>query len=165
MSDEAGLPAPDGGPRALDARAAGPVASPSTAPTGPAVPVGPPRALHPLSRLAWRTLAVVCILLGLIGVALPVLPTVPFLLVAAWAAGRGWPRLERWLLDHPRHGPPLRRWRERRSVPRRAKWWASASMAASSALVAFSPAPLAVKLALPCGMAAVALWLWLRPED
>jgi uncharacterized protein len=118
-----------------------------------------------VTLLAWRALALVCVVLGMAGVVLPGLPTVPFLLVAAWAGGRGWPRLETWLLEHPRHGPPIRRWRERRSVPRRAKWFASAMMVASTALVALSGAPLWVKIALPCTMAAVAAWLWRRPED
>jgi uncharacterized protein len=118
-----------------------------------------------VTLLAWRALALVCVVLGMAGVVLPGLPTVPFLLVAAWAGGRGWPRLETWLLEHPRHGPPIRRWRERRSVPRRAKWFASAMMVASTAIVALSGAPLWLKIALPCTMAAVAAWLWRRPED
>ena len=44
-----------------------------------------------------------------IGAVLPGLPTVPFLLVAAWAGGKGWPALEVKLLNHPRYGPTLRR--------------------------------------------------------
>ena len=112
----------------------------------------------------WRTLAVACVVLGVIGVFVPGLPTVPFLLVAAWAGGRGWPRLEAWLLAHPRHGPAIRRWRDHRAVPRRAKWLASATMLASSALIGVSAAPLAVKVGLPLFLFAVAWWLWRRPE-
>jgi hypothetical protein len=112
----------------------------------------------------WRTLALVCVVLGFIGVFLPGLPTVPFLLVAAWAGGRGWPQLEAWLLAHPRHGPSIRRWRDHRAVPRRAKWCASATMLVSTALIALSSAPLAVKVGIPLLMAAVATWLWRRPE-
>ena len=41
--------------------------------------------------LLWRVLALVCVALALVGVVLPGLPTVPFLLVAAWAGSRGWP--------------------------------------------------------------------------
>jgi uncharacterized membrane protein YbaN (DUF454 family) len=115
-------------------------------------------------RLAWRLLAVVCVVLGLIGVVLPGLPTVPFLLVAAWAGGRGWPRLEQWLLAHPRHGPAIRRWREHRAVPRRAKWAASLTMVVSTGLIAWSSVPLALKLGVPAMMAGVAAWLWRRPE-
>ena len=102
--------------------------------------------------------------LGLIGIVLPGLPTVPLLLLAAWAGGKGWPALEAWLLNHPRHGPAIRRWRERGAVPRRAKWAATGMMGLSATALAVSPAPLAVKLAVPAFMAAVALWLWTRPE-
>lgn len=114
--------------------------------------------------LLWRSLALVCLALGVLGAFLPVLPTTPFLLVAAWAAGRGWPQFEAWLLAHPRYGPPIRRWRDHRAVPRSAKWAASLTMLASTALLAASAAPLTAKLAVPAFMAAVAWWLWRRPE-
>lgn len=113
---------------------------------------------------AWRALAVVCTVLGIVGAFLPVLPTVPFLLVAAWAAGKGWPRLEAWLLDHPRYGATIRRWRDRGAVPRRAKWAASAMMLLSAMVLVWSPVPVWTKWAVPALMAAVAWWLWRRPE-
>jgi uncharacterized membrane protein YbaN (DUF454 family) len=114
--------------------------------------------------LFWRALALLCVALGFIGVFLPGLPTVPFLLVAAWAGGRGWPALETWLLEHPRHGPAIRRWRERGAVSRRAKWAASTMMALSVVWIALSPMPLWAQIAVPALMLAVALWLWRRPE-
>jgi len=121
-----------------------------------------------LTRLAvlllWRTLTLLCLALGIVGAFLPVLPTTPFLLLAAWAAGRGWPQFEAWLLAHPRLGPPIRRWRDRRAVPRSAKWLASVGMLGSVALVAASGAPSAVKVALPACLFIVAWWLWRRPE-
>lgn len=115
--------------------------------------------------LLWRALAVACVLLGMIGVAVPGLPTVPFLLVAAWAAGKGWPRLEAWLLAHPRHGPAIVRWRERGAVSRRAKWLSSTMMGASTVIIWLSDAPPAVKTLVPALMLTVAIWLWRRPED
>ena len=112
----------------------------------------------------WRTLSALFVLLGLIGVFVPGLPTVPFLLVAAWAGGKGWPALEAWLLNHPRHGPPIRRWRDHRAVPRRAKWLASASMVVSLVLIGLSAAHPALKIGMALLMAGVAAWLWRRPE-
>ena len=117
-----------------------------------------------VATLLWRALALVCLVLGIVGIFLPGLPTVPFLLVAAWAGGHGWPRLEAWLLAHPRHGPPIRRWRDHRAVPRRAKWFSSVIMVASTALIGISSAPLAFKLGVPALMFVVAVWLWRRPE-
>lgn len=115
--------------------------------------------------LFWRLLAILFLALGLVGVVLPVMPTVPFLLGAAWAAGRGWPAVEQWLLAHAAYGPVIVRWRERRAVPRRAKWFASIGMACSGLLVALLPVPLWLKVAVPLTMVCVGVWLWSRPDE
>jgi hypothetical protein len=118
-----------------------------------------------LKLLFWRTLALVCVGLGLLGVVVPGLPTVPFLLLAAWAASRGWPALETWLLEHPRHGATVRQWRERGAVPRRAKWLSSGMMATSAAIMWIIGVPgWALALAVVT-MTAVAAWMWRRPES
>lgn len=122
-----------------------------------------------LSRLAglvlWRALALVSSALGIAGVFLPLLPTTPFLLVAAWAAGKGWPQFEAWLLAHARLGPPIRRWRDHRAVPRAAKWAASVMMVSTAALLWWTrAAPLAVTVGVALFLAMVAAWLWRRPE-
>ena len=59
--------------------------------------------------------------LGIIGAFLPLLPTTPLLILATWFFARSSPRLERWLLDHPRFGALLRAWRDQGAIPRRAK--------------------------------------------
>ena len=118
-----------------------------------------------VALLLWRTLALVCVALALVGVVLPGLPTVPFLLVAAWAGGRGWPALQARVLAHSRYGPIVRQWRARGSVPRRAKWAASAMMVVSAGVMAFTGMPRWLFGGVCAIMLVVAIWLWRRPES
>jgi uncharacterized membrane protein YbaN (DUF454 family) len=112
----------------------------------------------------WRFIAVVSLVLGVIGVALPIMPTAPFLILAAWAGGKGWPALEAWLLSHPRYGDHIRRWRERGAISRKTKIVATAMMLTSSLGLQFTTAPQWAQVGVPMCMALVALWLWMRPE-
>lgn len=59
--------------------------------------------------------------LGVLGIFLPVLPTTPFLLLAATCYFHGSKRLYSWLMDHPRFGPYIRSFREDKSIPLRIK--------------------------------------------
>lgn len=59
--------------------------------------------------------------LGFIGAFLPIMPTVPFLLLAAFCFEKGSPRLHKWIMEHKTFGPPLMNWREHRVIRPRAK--------------------------------------------
>ncbi|CAM3167010.1 YbaN family protein [Paracoccus nototheniae] len=102
--------------------------------------------------------------MGIIGVALPVMPTVPFLLVAAWAFARSSPVLHRRILDHPTYGPSVRAWQERGAVSRLAKIWAITAMSAGVGLSWYAGMPGWV-VATQAGIcASVAAFLITRPE-
>lgn len=62
------------------------------------------------------------------GIALPLLPTTPFLLLAVFAFARSSPRLHDWLIGHRQFGPLIRNWREHGSIDRRTKLVAVATM-------------------------------------
>ena len=115
-------------------------------------------------RWAWWLLAWAALALGMVGIVLPGLPTVPFVLLSAYAAARGSARLHAWLLAHPRFGPVIRDWQAEGAVSRRAKWLATGMMALA-AVVMFLTAPRWWMAAIGTGiMAIVDAWLWTRPE-
>ena len=73
------------------------------------------------SRPVYLAGGLVALGLGVIGIFVPLLPTVPFLLVAAWCFARSSLRLHRWLLGHPRLGPMIAPFQGGGGMPRRAK--------------------------------------------
>ncbi len=115
-------------------------------------------------RWAWLLLAYLALGLGFIGIFLPGLPTVPFILLAAFAAARGSEKLHRWLLAHRRFGPMIRDWQAHGAVSRRSKWLATVMMSLC-AVIMFLTAPRWWMAATGTSiMLVVGTWLWFRPE-
>lgn len=102
--------------------------------------------------------------LGGLGILLPLLPTVPFVILAAFCFARSNPALERRLLDDPRFGPSIRLWREKGAISRVGKRAALAAFALSAILaLVISPLPWSL---LPMAAALIGgAWIWRRPES
>lgn len=115
-------------------------------------------------RWLWLGGAYLALTLGVIGVILPGLPTVPFILLASYCAARGSRRLHDWLQAHRTFGPMIRDWEANGAVSRRAKWLATVMMAVCSLLMWLSPARWWMWAVGTSIMVVVGTWLWLRPE-
>jgi uncharacterized membrane protein YbaN (DUF454 family) len=124
----------------------------------------PSRPLSRPTRWLLKILAVISLALAVIGAFVPIMPTVPFVLLAAWAAARSSPRLSRWLENHPTMGPHIRDWRQGGVVRRGTKWVATLMMAGGAVTMLVFVRPLWVPSTSIAIMTAVAIWLWLRPE-
>lgn len=117
-----------------------------------------------IKRIGWKLISIMSLGAALVGTILPGWPTVPFLLVAAWGGSRGWPELEQRLLAHPRAGPAIRDWRERRAVPRKGKVAAVGLMGVSMMIFWFSLRDPVLTALLAAFLTVMALWLWSRPD-
>lgn len=115
-------------------------------------------------RLVWTFAGGLALVFGLAGIVLPLLPTTPFLLLAAFCFARASPRLEMWLVEHPRLGPPIRHWRAERALSRRAKIVALIAIAATFGLSLVLRLPPWVLLVQALTLGAVTLFLVTRPE-
>lgn len=92
-------------------------------------------------RYLYLALGLAFVALGVVGAFLPVLPTTPFLIVAAACFARSSPRLESWLIDHPRFGPVLSTWRKHGAIPRTAKLMALAGISSGFLLFLMTSDP------------------------
>lgn len=119
--------------------------------------------MNGLAQPLWLTAGLLAMAIGTLGILLPLLPTVPFYLLAAFCFARSHPAWEQRLLDHPKYGPPLRQWRTRRAISRKAKRAALTAMVISIALSAvFAGWPWVLAPLVICS--ASATWIWTRPE-
>ncbi|NIP15520.1 MAG: DUF454 family protein [Pseudomonadales bacterium] len=107
----------------------------------------------------WLSLA-----LGIAGIPLPLLPTTPFLLLAAFCFAEGSDRLHDWLVNHVHFGPPIRRWREHRAISRRTKWVGSLSLVVILAVSIVFDAPVWLIWVQGCVVIVGAAFLWTFPE-
>lgn len=114
-------------------------------------------------RLLWTLGGLVAVGTGFIGVFVPLLPTVPLMILGAFCFGRSSPRLHGWLVDHPVYGPHIRDWRARGAIRGPAKRVATGSIAvafAISVLLGVRPVILAVQAGVLLG---VLVFIWSRP--
>ena len=117
-----------------------------------------------LVRHLWLALGWTSVALGILGIALPLLPTTPFLLLAAYSFSRGSDRLYMWLITHPTFGPPIEQWRQYRAISRRSKLVGTGTMVALVLISALLAVPTWALTAQATVLIVVAGFLWTRPE-
>jgi len=115
-------------------------------------------------RVFWMTLGLLSVALGMIGIFLPLLPTVPFILLAAFCFARSSERLHHWLVNHRHFGPVIIDWQERGAVSARAKRLATVSILAVFAISLALQVGVTVLIIQAVVLSAVLLFLWTRPN-
>lgn len=115
-------------------------------------------------RWLWAIGGGLCVALATIGVVLPLLPTVPFLLLAAFCFARSSENLHNWLINHDKFGPPIEDWNRHGAISLRAKRYATLSIAAVyliSVGIGLRPALLLIQGGV---LSLVLLFIWTRPS-
>lgn len=115
-------------------------------------------------RLAWNIAGGVALLLGLIGVVLPVLPTTPFVLVAAFAFSKGSPRMRRWLVEHAVFGPLIADWEAHGAIARPIKRLSCAIMAGVFLISVIAGVALPVLIIQALCLGGAATYVLTRPD-
>jgi uncharacterized membrane protein YbaN (DUF454 family) len=116
------------------------------------------------SARLWRAAGTLSVGIGLFNAFVPLLPTTVFLLIGLWAYGKGAPELRDRLLDHPRFGPSLRLWQERRAMTRLAKWQCVGTIAFGYLLTLLLAGFTLVTALIGVALAGLSLYLARRPE-
>ncbi len=114
-------------------------------------------------RLLWALGGLVLVGIGTLGIFVPLLPTTIFYILAAACFSNSHPEWAARLYDHPKYGPPLREWRDRRAISRKGKIAAVTTMALSVPIVWFTAG--GWYTLIPVGvLATVGVWIWTRAE-
>lgn len=116
-----------------------------------------------LLRLIWLSAGCLSLVLGIIGIALPLLPTTPFLLLAAYCFARGSTTLHQWLVNHPRLGPPIRDWETYRAISKRGKQLAMVGIVAVFVISILAGVATYVIVIQAVVLSAVSLFILTRP--
>lgn len=114
-------------------------------------------------RAFWFSAGLLSVATGTVGIFVPLLPTVPLMILAAFCFGKSSPRLHQWLLDHPVHGPHIKDWHARGAIRTGAKRLATVSIAAAfglSVLLGVRPVILGIQAVV---LIAVLIFIWTRP--
>jgi len=115
-------------------------------------------------QLAWFSLGMLSLGVGLVGIILPLVPTTPLLLLAAFCFSRSSERLHNWLLSHRSFGPVIDDWRSRGAVNPQAKRMATVAIVTVFGLSLVLGAGSLILVIQAITLGCVLLFIWTRPS-
>jgi uncharacterized membrane protein YbaN (DUF454 family) len=115
------------------------------------------------AQITWLVIGLLALALGAIGIAVPLLPTTPLILLAAFAFARSSNRLHEWLITHDVFGTLIDNWQRHGAISRRAKVLSLVSMAAVLGISLAMAAPPVVIIVQLVVLGAVAAFILTRP--
>lgn len=117
------------------------------------------------SRWLFYSAGWLCIVLGIAGIFLPILPTTPFAILAAWCFSKSSPRWHQWLLQHKIFGPTIQNWEAHGVISLKAKCLATIMIILLfSYTLIFVQVHLVIKSIVTCIGVGVLAFIWTRPS-
>lgn len=119
-----------------------------------------------LNRIFFMVMGAIFLLLGIIGIFLPLLPTTPFVLLTAFCWARSSTRFHTWLLTHKWFGSIVSNWESHRVIPLKAKWLSTIMMngAILASVLTMPDERWWVKIIMIMIGISVSLWIWSFPH-
>lgn len=119
-----------------------------------------------MKKMTYLVIGHLCLILGIIGAFIPVLPTTPFLLLAAFLYSQSSPKLHQWIISHKYLGPPVKDWQERGVIGLKAKIIATVMITMVIGLRFPSLAVnMWIKISATTILIAVLIFIWTRPSE
>ena len=108
----------------------------------------------------------VSVILGFIGALLPIMPTTPFLILAAYLFSKSSPKFHQWLLNLPKFGPVIAQWEEKKTIRKEVKIMAIGLLSLSmTGTIVFVPVKITVKYILATIWILVSLYIATRKSE
>lgn len=115
-------------------------------------------------RILWIFLGLLCLAIGVVGIVVPLLPTVPLILLAAFCFARSSERLHSWLISHPRFGPMIDDWHSRGAISPRVKRISTISVLAVIGISIAMDLRLLILIIQAVTLGCVMIFIWTRPD-
>lgn len=116
-------------------------------------------------RIIWAILGLLSMAIGVVGIVLPLVPTVPLMILAAFFFAKSSERLHNWLITHPQFGPSIQDWNEHGAIHPKGKRIATLSIVTVfliSVLLGLRPMILIIQ---GVTLTAVLIFIWTRPNS
>ena len=118
------------------------------------------------SRILFLFLGFLSLLLGFVGIFLPILPTTPFALLAAYFFSKSSETLHNWLLNQKQLGPLIKDWERHGVIRLKAKWLATVMIIPLfSYSLFFVPVPTWIKSIVALSGICILAFIWTRPHE
>jgi len=116
-----------------------------------------------MKNVLWKLLGFTSLSLAYLGIITPGLPWSCFVVFSAYCFAKSSPKMHRWIYGHPRFGPFLTNWTEKKVFPRKMKYLMIVTMS-TTVVFLWLTAPLKGVILSAVFMFLVAVWAWRYPD-